>query len=130
VIGRRPGARPRLRQRLIPGPADAGFGTVWVLMSIGVVIAMLTGVAMVVGAMTTHARMQDAADLAALAGAAHEVTGDACFWAGVTAQANDAELVTCGQTDAVVSVDVRAMRAWPAPFTGLPRPAARAVAGP
>jgi secretion/DNA translocation related TadE-like protein len=109
---------------------DDGIGTIWVLMSIGLVVALLTGMSMVIGAMTTHARMQDAADLTALAGAAHEITGDACFWASISAQANDVELVTCSQADAVVSVDVRAARAWPAPFSDLPRPAARAIAGP
>jgi secretion/DNA translocation related TadE-like protein len=90
---------------------DRGGATVWVL-SAGVLIVLLAGVEAAAGAaITARHRAYNAADLAALAGAARAVEGEraACSRAGQVAAANGAVVVACRLDgwDLMVTVQVR-----------------------
>jgi secretion/DNA translocation related TadE-like protein len=88
--------------------ADCGYALIWgvalaaVLASVGGIGLSLCGLAL------THARAGNAADLAAIAGAASP--GDSCGEASRVATANAAQLLECvaGGGDVVVRVGVRA----------------------
>jgi len=94
-------------------------------------LVAVTGVVLQLGAAVgARHRAEGAADLAALAAAAHAVEGPdaACAKAAVVTGGMNAALVTCSLDgwDAVVEVDV----AGPAPIAALGSAHARARAGP
>ena len=83
-----------------------GSGTVLVLAGVGL-LAMVAATVVVVGtAVVARHRAQSAADLAALAAAAHALDGEqaACSRAAAVARAGGAELVACRLTGDVVDV--------------------------
>lgn len=105
-----------------------------VLVAVGItVLILLTGLAVQLGAvLLARHRAENAADLAALAGAAVVLDGSdrACATAGEIARANGAELVSCHQESLDVRVQAR-VRVRAGPLTGLATGRARAgpVAG-
>jgi secretion/DNA translocation related TadE-like protein len=109
---------------------DRGSGTVWVLAAgLVLLLAGLAGAAVGAAHVARH-RAQTAADLAALAGAAHAIEGSdpACARAAEIAAANGARVATChlDGLDLTVTVEVS-----PPAVVGVGRPAtATARAGP
>lgn len=75
------------------GRGERGAATVLVVAMAGVLMFVMTGLAAAGGLVTAQRRAQAAADLTALAGAAH--LDDACARARVVAVANTATLDTC-----------------------------------
>jgi secretion/DNA translocation related TadE-like protein len=88
---------------------DRGSATVWVVSLAGVLALLGLAVVLTGAAAVARHRAGAAADLAALAGAQHAVTGagDPCGTARRLAEANAARLVRCrAGPDAVVAVTV------------------------
>lgn len=88
---------------------ERGVASVVVLALILALMAVAWGAGCVVAAIMAHRSAQNAADLAALAGAedlAH--AGDGCARAGEVALANRARLISCAVEGSVVSVEVAA----------------------
>jgi secretion/DNA translocation related TadE-like protein len=82
--------------RLPRGPdRDAGSATVLVLGLTAVVWVAGLAVLLLAQVANARARAATAADLAALAGASHVVTGDSCRAAARVAAAQSAELASC-----------------------------------
>lgn len=120
-----PGRRPRLDKR------DTGAGTVWVLAFIAII--WLTGAAgMAIGGVrTTRHRADAAADLAALAGAAHVSDGAsaACARARSIAADSGARMSRCAVKGRTVDVSVTMALRVPL-GVGAVRVVSRARAGP
>jgi len=113
---------------------DRGGGAIWVLaVSLIVVLSAALGAVREIAALARH-RAESAADLAALAGAIHAVSGvdDACGAAQSIAARNAASLSACEVDGSVVTVTVScplagslgrwhadgSARAGPAPWNG------------
>ncbi len=107
---------------------DAGSATVLVLGLTAVV--WVAGLAVLLLAQVANARERaaTAADLAALAGASHVVTGDSCRAAGRIATAQSAELGSCRVDGWTVQVTARVPLRGP--LRVFPPASARARAGP
>lgn len=105
---------------------DDGVATVWAAIVITAVAALLAAVLGVGGAVAARHRAAAAADLAALAGAAHAWSGReaACAEAAAVAARMDVELLVCDLAGLVITV--RVARQVP----GLGRAEASARAGP
>ena len=87
---------------------DRGSGALWVLaISLIVVLSAALGAVRGIAALARH-RAEAAADLAALAGAVHAVSGvdDACGVAGSIAARNSASLSRCSVDGSIVTVTV------------------------
>ncbi|MGH3342160.1 MAG: Rv3654c family TadE-like protein [Carbonactinosporaceae bacterium] len=110
--------------------ADAGSGTVWVLLLVSVVWAVGTFTLALGQALSARHRAGGAADLAALAAAERVVDGrsQACGAAERVVRANDAHLVACAIQGDVADVLVEVP--FPALLEVLPPSRARARAGP
>ncbi|WP_372455576.1 Rv3654c family TadE-like protein [Sphaerisporangium fuscum] len=107
-LGSRLGRLLDVARRRISTGGDRGSGTVWVLAGV-VLIWFLAGTVLFVGsARVARHRAQSAADLSALAGAAHALAAPerACLRARDLAGANHASLVRCVVRDGVVDVRV------------------------
>jgi secretion/DNA translocation related TadE-like protein len=113
---------------------DRGSGALWVLaVSLIVVLSAALGAVRGIAALARH-RAESAADLAALAGAVHAVSGadDVCGAARSIAARNAARLTTCSVDGSVVTITVScaltgglgrwraqaSARAGPAPWDG------------
>jgi secretion/DNA translocation related TadE-like protein len=109
---------------------DRGSATIWAVSAVAVLLAVTMLVLQLAAAVSTRHRAEAAADLAALAAAAHAVQGpdSACALASTVTEGMDAELVRCELDgwDAVVEVTV----AGPASLSGLGSGRGRARAGP
>ena len=107
---------------------DEGSATVYVLALVAVV--WLAGLVVLLTAHVAVARTRaaTAADLGALAGAAHVVDGTACTVARSVVRAQDAELASCRLDGSDVRVLVRV--ALGPPLSRFPPAEARARAGP
>ncbi|MGH3326981.1 MAG: Rv3654c family TadE-like protein [Streptomycetales bacterium] len=111
-------------------PADAGSGTVWVLLLVSVVWVAGTFTLALGQVLAARHRAGGAADLAALAAAERVVDGrsQACGAAERVVRANDASLVACVLQGDVADVLVEV--SFPALLEVLPPARARARAGP
>jgi secretion/DNA translocation related TadE-like protein len=120
VTGRSPAGRARR--------GDGGSATVYVLALTA--LLWLAGLVVLLFAQVADARARaaTAADLAALAGASHVLTGEACHAAAAVTRAQSAELNTCTVDgwDVRVLVSVRLK----GPLARFPPAQARARAGP
>jgi secretion/DNA translocation related TadE-like protein len=104
MMSSRPGSAGIPRGR----PTESGGASTLAVVLVGVlaVVALLVGT--VAGVLTDQRRVESAADLAALAGAAaHQEGEDACPAAEAVAQRNDAELASCRVDGDDVRVAVR-----------------------
>ncbi len=117
----RPGAGSRGRTR-----SDHGGMTVLVVAMAGVLMFVMLGLSAAGGLVTAQRRAQSAADLAALAGAAHPE--DACAEASRTAAANSAVVDQCRADGPEVTVTV-SVTGPPVPWQEV-RVTAEARAGP
>jgi secretion/DNA translocation related TadE-like protein len=119
----------RVRARTGRITDQRGSATVLVLVAV-VLLAAATLVGLVLGALATlERRVESAADLAALAGAAAvQDAADGCAAARVVAARNDASLGACAVRGDVL--EVRAVRVVHLPLVGRVPLAARARAGP
>lgn len=95
-----------------PGRGERGSASVWVL-AVGVAVVVFGAFGASIGAaVVARHQAQAAADLGALAAAAHAVEGAhvACARAARVVSANDARMITCTVTglEAVVSAEMRA----------------------
>lgn len=81
-----------------------GAATVFALALVGALTALAWGCCSAVAVVVAHRQAQNAADLAALAGAIHEQSG--CDVASRVTSANGARLVSCSVTGGVVTVQV------------------------
>jgi secretion/DNA translocation related TadE-like protein len=88
--------------------ADDGFATVWAAGVITALMTLATVITYLGAAVITRHRAESAADLAALAGAAHAVSGEAvaCERARWVASRMGGELVVCVQRQWNVAVQV------------------------
>ncbi|TCP56847.1 secretion/DNA translocation related TadE-like protein [Tamaricihabitans halophyticus] len=126
---------------LSPGPAaspreptsrdpDAGFAVVWSAVACALVVTLATLVAWLGAAAISRHRAEAAADLAALAAAAHAVSGDerACARARWVTDQMKARLTSCNLQD----WDARVMVAVAPPgwLAGFGEANAKAIAGP
>jgi secretion/DNA translocation related TadE-like protein len=89
---------------------DRGAATVWVLACGLMTVLVALAMSMVGAGIVARHRAQGAADLGALAGAAHAIEGEqsACATAGSIAAANGARMTRCGMEgfDVIVTVEV------------------------
>ncbi|MEV5752577.1 Rv3654c family TadE-like protein [Actinoallomurus sp. NPDC052308] len=113
------------------GNGDRGSGTVWMVALIGAVWSVAVMAMVVGGARVARHRADAAADLAALAAAAHAAEGSehACRLAARVARDSEASLRRCTFRGRVVDVIVIA-RVGALPRTGRLTATARARAGP
>ncbi len=94
---------------------DAGVATVFVCLTLALLL-VFTGTGLHLGAaMVARHRAEAAADLGALAGAAAVLNGSPCDRAGELVRQNAAELISCTQEGLDVRVRVRVE----VPFAGL-----------
>ena len=78
------------------GPRDAGLAALWTVWATGVVLSVTVATLAWAGAVQGRQRAENAADLAALAGARAERSGgDGCERAARVSQANGARLIRC-----------------------------------
>ena len=105
---------------------ERGSASLYGVVLMAVLLAVCQALAWAGGVVVAHRRAQSAADLAALAGAAHP--GSACGAAESVAQSNGAEVISCREESANVWLEVRVR----APTLAGHRPTvtARAHAGP
>lgn len=89
-----------------------GFATLASVALIGVLLTATLAAVVGVTLFVDHRRLESAADLAALAGAAGIGAGDACVQAGQTAAANGAELEACELLGRDVRVTVALTRTY------------------
>jgi secretion/DNA translocation related TadE-like protein len=110
---------------------DRGSGTIWVVALVGAVWAVATMAMAVGGARIARHRAQAAADLAALAAAAHAAEGSerACGLATRVAHESEARLRRCAVHGRVADVLVTS-RVGALPRSGWSTATARARAGP
>ena len=106
--------------------ADAGFATVWAASAVMVLVALLVFGMHLAAATSGRHRAEAAADLGALAGAAHAVDGEpvACAYTARVVREMAARLVSCRVSgwEVLVTVEV-----WPGiSLTGPARGRARA----
>ena len=107
---------------------ERGSATVWVLAAgLVIVVAALAAVAVGAAIVARH-RAQAAADLAALAGAAHAVEGQdaACAWAARLAADNGGQLVACSLDGWDLTVSAAVAPAGVAALAGTASASARA----
>jgi len=105
---------------------ERGSASLYGVALMAVLLTVCQALAWVGGVVVAHRRAQSAADLAALAGAAHP--GSACGAADSVARSNGAEVIACREESADVWLEVR-VRA-PALAGRQPTVTARAHAGP
>ena len=110
---------------------ERGSASLYGVALMAVLLTVCQALAWMGGVVVAHRRAQAAADLAALAGAAHPGSahpGSACGAADSVARSNGAEVVSCRQESAEVWLEVRVR----APTLAGRRPTvtARAHAGP
>lgn len=107
---------------------DRGAATVWVLASGAMTILVALAVSAAGAGIVARHRAQSAADLGALAGAAHAMEGEAAACAGADAivVANGGRMVRCGLAGLDVSVTVELSPAGVAAVAGSARATARA----
>ena len=107
------------------GSTDSGFATVWVAIALVVMLVFMAGALQLGSAVLARQRVENTADLAALAGAAEALSGRAAVCDKVVAvtRASDVELIGCEMQglDVLVRVSVRA-----GPFGGVANGRARA----
>jgi secretion/DNA translocation related TadE-like protein len=109
---------------------EVGSATVWVVALTGLLALIAGGLAAGVSLVVTHRQAQNAADLAALAGAAAQQSGESgCGRAAEAAQRNGAELAGCTVEGSGV-VRVTVSKAAPAVLSRLPPLIGTARAGP
>lgn len=109
---------------------DRGSATVLAAVLSLVVLVLLWGLVQVGAATVSRHRAEGAADLAALAAAAHVIGGPehACAQAGRVISGMRARLVSCTLTGQEARVEV--LGQLPGPLSGRQPPSARARAGP
>ncbi|WP_084470279.1 Rv3654c family TadE-like protein [Amycolatopsis benzoatilytica] len=108
---------------------DAGVATVWTALAAAALIALTVLVWWLAAAITARHGTEAAADLGALAAAAHAADGPttACARAEEVADHERAVMISCRWHNRDAYVEVRAATA---PIPGLPAPTAKARAGP
>ncbi|MDT8910929.1 Rv3654c family TadE-like protein [Amycolatopsis sp. PS_44_ISF1] len=111
------------------GQADAGVATVWTAIAVAALVWLGAAVCWLGAAVAARHRVEAAADLSALAAAAHAADGPvkACDRAREVADHQGAEITGCHWDRRDALVEARATRA---PVPGLPPPTAHARAGP
>lgn len=110
------------------GPADGGFATVWAASAIAALL-VLTVFAVHLGAAVVHRhRAEAAADLAALAAAAHAIDSEpvACAHALRVTEPMTARMTTCRVTGWEATVEVEVIPSVDLPWSGIARGRARA----
>ncbi|WP_033292929.1 Rv3654c family TadE-like protein [Amycolatopsis jejuensis] len=110
-------------------PNDAGVATVWTALAATTLIGVTVLVWWIAVAISARHRVEAAADLGALAAAAHAADGPttACARAAEVADHEKAVVTSCRWHNRDAFVEVRAAVA---PMPGLPAPTAKARAGP
>lgn len=110
-------------------PADAGVATIWTALAAATLIAVTVLVWWLAAAITARHRTEAAADLGALAAAAHAAAGPtlACARAKEVADHERAVLTSCRWHNRDAFIEVRSMTT---PIPGLPPPTAKSRAGP
>ncbi|RJQ88528.1 Rv3654c family TadE-like protein [Amycolatopsis panacis] len=108
---------------------DTGVATVWTALAAVALVGVTTLVWWIGVAITARHRVEAAADLGALAAAAHAADGPAaaCSRAREVADQEKATVTSCRWHDRDAFVEVRSTVT---PIPGLPPPTARARAGP
>ena len=95
---------------------ERGSGSILMLMAIAIVAAVASAVLVVSGGLDTRQRAQVAADLSAVAAAAHALDGpsSACDRAKAVTQANGAAMRSCVVVDGIaeIKVEVRSQLSW------------------
>jgi secretion/DNA translocation related TadE-like protein len=106
----------RYEWRSAPLHGDGGSGSIWLLGLGAALLVLLAAAASAGGVVLARHRAEAAADLGALAGAAHAVEGTqaACAVAGRIVVANGGSLVSCrlAAFDLIVTAEVRGPRGW------------------
>ncbi|SFO32646.1 Rv3654c family TadE-like protein [Amycolatopsis rubida] len=110
-------------------PADAGVATIWTALAAATLISVTVLVWWLAAAITARHRTEAAADLGALAAAAHAAAGPtiACARAKEVADHERAVLTSCRWHNRDAFVEVRATTT---PIPGMPAPTAKSRAGP
>ncbi|MCG3750048.1 MULTISPECIES: Rv3654c family TadE-like protein [unclassified Amycolatopsis] len=110
-------------------PADAGVATIWTALAAATLIAVTVLVWWLAAAITARHRTEAAADLGALAAAAHAAAGPtvACARAKEVADHERAVLTSCRWHNRDAFIEVRSRTT---PIPGLPPPTAKSRAGP
>ncbi|WP_037369224.1 Rv3654c family TadE-like protein [Amycolatopsis orientalis] len=110
-------------------PADAGVATIWTALAATTLIGLTVLVWWLAAAITARHRTEAAADLGALAAAAHAAAGPtiACARAKEVADHEHTLLTSCRWHNRDAFIEVRAATT---PIPGLPPPTAKARAGP
>ncbi|WP_329068677.1 Rv3654c family TadE-like protein [Amycolatopsis sp. NBC_01480] len=119
--------RDEVRRSMFRG--DGGVATVWTALAVAAVVWLGAAACWLGAAVAARHRVEAAADLGALAAAAHSADGPAkaCERAREVADHQGAEVTNCHWDQRDALVEVRAART---PVPGLPPPTARARAGP
>lgn len=110
-------------------PPDSGVATIWTALAAATLITLTVLVWWLATAITARHRTEAAADLGALAAAAHAAAGPttACARAQEVADHERAVMTSCRWHNRDAYIEVRATTA---PIPGLPAPTAKARAGP
>lgn len=110
---------PNSASKVSPGRGERGAGTILVVVLIAILVIAATAAMVVVGWFGAGRKAQEAADLAALAGAgAYQSGGEPCEAAKSAADKNGAELTACEfrghEASFVIEVTVkRSVDTWP-----------------